>query len=182
MKPNKEFFDLVDKCKLTGVCEMFEGELFEFYNQAMIQLKNQIMNSLNEEYDVYAEKYKDMTSDFNKSYLEGAMDAIDTCTQTVEYNIQPVEVRYRLNWMGPINGDWIKTNGHGWAAGRIDTDYGYPYPAEIGVGTMKAEDWNNLREWLRTYKTFGLQTLDVIVGDFESQTGHKITWFSETKE
>lgn len=84
MKPNKEFFDLVDKCKLTGVCEMFEGELFEFYNQAMIQLKNQIMNSLNEEYEMYEERYRNKSRDFDKSYIEGAMDAVDLFMQKLE--------------------------------------------------------------------------------------------------
>ncbi len=165
---NKEkFLNLIDQCKLTGVCEMFEDELFEFYNQAKIEMKKKILDELHEEWA------KMEVNDYCLGFEDAIMHVRDT---------EPVEVRYHLNWMGPISADWIKKNGHGWAAGRMDTDYGYPYPVEISVNTMKAEDWNNLQDWLRTYKTFGLQTLDVIVGDFERETGHKITWFSETKE
>jgi len=165
---NKEkFLNLIGQCKLTGVCEMFEDELFEFYNQAKLELKKEILDGLHEEWA------KMEVND----YCLGFEDAIMWVRGT-----EPVEVRYRCNWMGPVNLKWTKKNGDDWSAGRLDTNYGSPYCEEIGVPIMKTVDWYALSIWLDTYKTYGIKTLDHIVHDFETQTGRTITWFTESKE
>jgi hypothetical protein len=67
----------------------------------------------------------------------------------------------------------ITTN---FAGGRIDV-YGTdePYGYEIGLPSMRVEDFNNFSDWLKTYKTETVKTLDEIVTEYE-KTNSKIRW------
>ena len=88
-------------------------------------------------------------------------------------------IRYHTNWMGPVNGDWIKKNGDHWAGGRIDvrgTDD--PYGDEIGLPIMNSEDWYNFSEWLKTFETEEIWTLEEIVKMYE-RVNPEIRWWKE---
>ena len=58
-----------------------------------------------------------------------------------------MSVHYSINYMGPINTDWIKHHGEGWSAGRIDIYGDGLYPDEIGLPPMKSEDWGRFSNW-----------------------------------
>lgn len=91
-------------------------------------------------------------------------------------------VRYDTNWMGPINEEWIKQNGEGWAAGRIDcsgTGCG-PYGDELSLPPMKSEDWRRFGDWLWDFETEDLWTLDELVEVYEI-TNPKIVWLRKEK-
>ena len=89
-------------------------------------------------------------------------------------------IHYNLNWMGPINTDWIKQYGQGWAAGRIDCrGKGLdPYGEELSVPPMKQEDWYRMADWLWEFTTEKLLTLEQLVEIYE-QTNPPITWLKE---
>lgn len=114
-------------------------------------------------------------------FYEGAMEAINLIYNDIE-EFGPDLVHYSMVWMGPISADWIKQNGNDWSAGRMDTDHGSPHTDEIGVPVMKTEDWDRLSQWLRTYTSVGLKTLDEIVIDFENQTGASIRWWKPLQD
>lgn len=115
-------------------------------------------------------------------------------------------ITYSTNWMGPISTKWYednnipyvskKTSGdvlwgtppteykdftESYSCGRIDI-YGlseqdhWGGKSEYSVGVMKSESWNLLSDFLDTYKTEDLVSPDVLFGEFEKETGHKIEW------
>ena len=89
-------------------------------------------------------------------------------------------VRYRTNWMGPINMDWIRKNGAGWSAGRIDCrglGLDPMYGDEIGLSPMKTEDWNRFGDWLDSFTSGTMLSLDELVNEYE-KTNPKIVWFN----
>ena len=93
-------------------------------------------------------------------------------------------VRYSTNWMGPVSLNWYKDRGldydtEPYAAGRLDfhnpsTDSAYS--DEIGVPAMRREDWHRLSEWLNTFSSETVLTLDEIVKEYE-KTNPKIRWW-----
>lgn len=82
--------------------------------------------------------------------------------------------------MGPVNMDWIRENGQGWATGRIDCrgDGLDPYGEEISVPPMKQEDWYRLSEWMWEFSSKELLTLEQIVQIYQ-QTNPTITWLQQ---
>lgn len=90
-------------------------------------------------------------------------------------------IHYSSNWMGPINGDWIKEHGEQWAAGRIDI-YNVPgehYPIEYGLPPMHCEDWNALSDYLDTLETDFLWSYEQLIEYFQYQYGKEIRWCEE---
>jgi len=91
-------------------------------------------------------------------------------------------VRYSTNWMGPINTEWIKKHGEGWAAGRIDV-YGIndQYPDELALPPMKNSDWSRFTNWLDDFETEEKWTLRMLVWEYE-KTNPPITWLRREDE
>lgn len=85
-------------------------------------------------------------------------------------------IEYSINWMGPINTDWIKQHGDQWSAGRIDI-YGTntPFGEELGVPPMHKEDWDRFSEWLRSFKTETSWSLFKLITEYQ-KTNPKILW------
>ena len=90
-------------------------------------------------------------------------------------------MRYSINWMGPINRDWIQKNGNYWAGGRIDV-YGtdIDYPEEIGLPIMYQEDWVRLSVWLDELRTKELLTFEELVAKYE-ENNPRIRWWNDEK-
>ena len=90
-------------------------------------------------------------------------------------------MRYSINWMGPINRDWIQKNGNYWAGGRIDV-YGTDsdYPEEIGLPIMYQEDWVRLSVWLDELRTKELLTFEELVAKYE-ENNPRIRWWNHEK-
>ena len=66
-----------------------------------------------------------------------------------------------------------------WFGGRIDirgTDYSYG--EELSLPVMRGEDWYTFSEWLDTFETTEVWTLDQIVEEYE-KTNSKIRWFEK---
>ena len=85
-------------------------------------------------------------------------------------------VTYFLNWMGPINPQFIAKYGDGWRCGRIDIDDGMPYGREYSVGVMDAESWLLLGEYLRNLRTEEVWCYQRIIDTFEREYQHNIVW------
>jgi hypothetical protein len=95
---------------------------------------------------------------------------------------------YSTNWMGPVNRDFIKKNGGGWAGGRIDvycdddTDplYEDTYMGrdEIGLPIMTGESWRSFTNFLENYRSLRYMNLDALVFEYEKNNDH-IEWFKE---
>jgi len=79
--------------------------------------------------------------------------------------------------MGPINSDWIQKNGNHWAGGRIDVYGSEEYPDEIGLPIMHVEDYGKFSEWLDSFTSIAMWTLEELVLLFEKQTKIHIRWF-----
>jgi hypothetical protein len=79
--------------------------------------------------------------------------------------------------MGPINYEWTKKNGDYWAGGRIDVYGGGDYPDEIGLPIMHADDYGHFSEWLDSFTSIDMWTLEELVHLFEKQTMATIRWF-----
>lgn len=92
-------------------------------------------------------------------------------------------VRYFLNWMGPINTEWIAKHGEDWCAGRIDIcgviEDEYPYGIEYGVPTMKWVSWVVFGDWLSRLRTDIVLEKDELFARFEQETGRKIEWLEK---
>lgn len=164
----KRILELIDRCKLTCVLEMFESELTLLVEEIQSQTKENVLNVLTDQYDEYLRQYK-LSSE---SYYEGALDAIDHSMQDIKTLVSPNWVYYWLNWMGPINYDFIKKNGEGWSAGRLELSD----DSQFAVPIMRSKDWESLRVFLKTYRTNGKKYLNDIIADYE-KTNPKITWF-----
>ena len=82
---------------------------------------------------------------------------------------------YSTNWMGPINQAWCIQNGFDWSGGRIDIsgDTDSPRGDEIGLPTMKTEDWNSFSDWLDTFESDTQLNLDELLLAY----GKPIRWF-----
>lgn len=52
------------------------------------------------------------------------------------------------------------------------------YPDEIGVPPMRDEDWNRFGNWLHTFESDGVLSLEEIVQCYE-KTNPKIRWWKE---
>lgn len=92
-------------------------------------------------------------------------------------------IHYSINWMGPINSDWIAKNGGHWAAGRIDI-YGVPeehYPLEYSLPPMHYEDWNDLSDWLDVLETDRLLSFEELILTFQWLTKIQIRWWKNEK-
>lgn len=95
-------------------------------------------------------------------------------------------VRYSSNWMGPVSLDWYKDRGidyntEPYSAGRLDFWNPFSdshYPDEMGVPPMRSEDWRRLSEWLNTFSSETVLTLDEIVKEYE-KTNPRIRWWQE---
>ena len=106
-----------------------------------------------------------------------------------------MKIRYSTNWMGPISIDWYKQCGltrpaffrfkdqdvetveitESYSAGRIDVRDGSEYGDEISVPPMRTEDWHRFGEWLETFETDDVWTLEQLVELYE-RVNPKITW------
>ena len=87
-------------------------------------------------------------------------------------------IHYHINWMGPINENWIAKHGTGWSAGRIDI-WGVPdepWGLEYGLPPMRTEDWNDFGDWLLDFETEELLELEDIIARYEQDSGKKIRW------
>jgi hypothetical protein len=95
---------------------------------------------------------------------------------------------YRTNWMGPVNLDFIKKNGGGWAGGRIDvycdddTDplYEDTYRGrdEIGLPIMSGESWRDFTNFLEGFNSLRFMNLEAIIYEYE-KANKPIEWFKE---
>ena len=91
------------------------------------------------------------------------------------------KIDYSTNQIGPINKTWCDEHGSDWAGGRIDL-YGDnlgPYGDEIGLPIMKTEDWYRFSEWLETFHTEKIYSLDKILEQYYKDGNPKIIWFHE---
>lgn len=67
-----------------------------------------------------------------------------------------------------------------WAGGRIDVrGTGNPYGEELGLPIMHGEDFNRFSDWLDTFETDFIWSLDQIVELYE-RANPKIRWAHET--
>jgi hypothetical protein len=89
-------------------------------------------------------------------------------------------ITYDTNWMGPINGEWIRKHGNTWAGGRIDIRGvpDEPYGLEYGLNIMQREDWGRFTAWLDDLETQELWTLQELLDTYE-RTNPPIRWFQE---
>lgn len=109
-------------------------------------------------------------------------------------------ISYSVNWMGPINKQWVEEHGNHWAGGRIDIreyiDLSEekldsltaeeeldlyelsPWGEEYGLPIMHSEDWCRFRDWLSNYKTEKLVPYKQIIDDYE-KTNPAIRWFNK---
>jgi len=86
------------------------------------------------------------------------------------------KIDYSLNWMGPINTDWIAKHGSQWSSGRIDV-YGTDndYGDEISLPPIHSDDWNMFGDWLYNFTTETMWTLKQLVDEYE-KTNPRILW------
>lgn len=114
-----------------------------------------------------------------------------------------IMITYSTNFMGPIAIPWYENNKipyqqitrinpitgtktttkkfmKNYAGGRIDVrGTEDPYGLEIGVPIMEAESWNELQQFLWTFTSKEVLTLQQIVQALEDETGFSIVWFKE---
>lgn len=95
-----------------------------------------------------------------------------------------VMVTYSLNWMGPINKEWISKYGGHWSTGRIDirddSKEGYCGWNEYGLHPMHTEDWNALGDYLWDLETPKELCKIELIESFEKWYGKKIRWYYNT--
>jgi hypothetical protein len=91
---------------------------------------------------------------------------------------EKVVYTYWLNWMGPINREWIQVNGDYWASGRIDVS---PGNDEIGVPIMHSDDWQKFCVWLGNLITTKEQilSLDKILELYYNDGNSRIVWWKK---
>lgn len=117
-------------------------------------------------------------------------------------------IRYSLNMMGPWHEGWYRERGltrkatkvlekdsflsdkkagdvveyeeitEYYSAGRVDIYGTGPYPDEMGVPPMRSDDWNNFGDWLWTFETDDVWTLQQLVEMYE-RVNPKIRWWKE---
>lgn len=104
-----------------------------------------------------------------------------------------MKIRYSTNWMGPISIDWYYKRGlttkdengynqitESYSTGRIDVRDGSDFGDEIGVPPMRSEDWHRFGDWLETFETDDVCTLEQLVELYERKNP-KITWWKENE-
>ena len=69
----------------------------------------------------------------------------------------------------------VSTLNESYSAGRIDVNDGSDYGDEISVPPMRTEDWHRFGEWLETFETDDVWTLEQLVELYE-RVNPKITW------
>ena len=87
---------------------------------------------------------------------------------------------YDTNYMGPINKEWLDNNPGDWAGGRIDCNYSgdnedelekidnhYKMSTEIDVPIMDGKSWCELTNFLESFKSEKLLTLEDIIDIME---------------
>jgi len=89
-----------------------------------------------------------------------------------------VVYHYWLNWMGPIDREWIQTNGDHWCGGRIDVS---PGNNEIGVPIMHSDDWQKFCIWLSHYTTQELSTFNDVLKAYYRDGNAEICWWEKPK-
>lgn len=92
-------------------------------------------------------------------------------------------VRYSTNFMGPLTIDWFEKRNttERWYGGRIDVcglDLAQYWGGcfEYSLPIMHERSWALLSDWLDSYVTRKLVTLDQVLDDFTRETGHEIIW------
>jgi len=88
--------------------------------------------------------------------------------------------------MGPICTSWhdARNTTEQWCGGRIDI-YGLDSEQywggcfEYSLPIMDERSWVLLSDWLDSYVTRELVSLDQLLDDFTRETRHKITWADE---
>ena len=95
------------------------------------------------------------------------------------------KVRYSTNWMGPVSTQWytdrgLDMNKEPYSAGRLD--FWNPnnqsiYSDEMAVPPMRREDWNSFSEWLETFESDGVLSLNEIAAEYE-KTNPPIRWWT----
>lgn len=98
-----------------------------------------------------------------------------------------MKVRYSTNWMGPVSLNWYEKRGldyntQRYSCGRIDVRGGNTgtYGDEIAVPPMVDDDWHLFGEWLTTYETDDILTLEQLVYVYELKNP-KIRWWKENE-
>lgn len=68
-----------------------------------------------------------------------------------------------------------------YSAGRIDCsgDKLGPYGSEIFLPPMKSEDWNTFSDWLDTFVTPTMWTLEKLTKQYELEGNSKIRWYND---
>lgn len=95
---------------------------------------------------------------------------------------QKNKVTYSTNWMGPINSEWIKENGEGWSAGRIDIRGvidGDGIYDEMRLPPMKSGSWRSFSDWLDTVTTETVHELGTLVDWYYMEGNLEIWWFHD---
>jgi hypothetical protein len=65
-----------------------------------------------------------------------------------------------------MNQEWIKENGSNWVAGRVecfDSENSYGYSNREYSLIIDGKDWNNFDDFLRTFDTVPLYSLDDLI-------------------
>lgn len=97
-------------------------------------------------------------------------------------------IQYYANWMGVVSMDWYRKRGltrnvagieeiitH-CSGGRIDIHgTGDDYPDEIALPIMLDECYRDFRDWLSTFETDDVWTLEQLV-EFYERDNPKIVW------
>ena len=86
---------------------------------------------------------------------------------------------YSTIWMGPVNPDWAEITGGEWAAGRIEF-YGKTgnQVGETFPPLMNKEDWDQFSDWLKTFVSSEILTLEQLVAEYE-KFNPSIRWWEE---
>lgn len=114
-------------------------------------------------------------------------------------------VTYSTNFMGPVSYDWydrhnipfvwkdippnkyfkeggrVKEYEYHCYGGRIDIygldhDNYYDGKSEISLPVMKGESWEILTEWLDTFASENVLSLEELLAVLKEETGHEIQW------
>lgn len=115
-------------------------------------------------------------------------------------------ITYSTNFMGPLSTKWYEDNKipyqsitrinpitgnkttikkfmKQYAGGRLDVGgTGEPFGTELGVPIMEMESWNILQEFLWTFSSKEVLTLEQIITALADETGHEVVWFKDPEK